>query len=184
MFFANNYTYSNFNMGSSMFWVPDTFTDLLKYDATRLSVQAAGAMSLARLRHLPSFFRDSQRLYGDALLSLAKLWQDKGADKDAVLLTVQFLGVFEVLAAFNTARSSWVTHLHGLGHLLRDHQGSSKLGARMLLQSRSQAVVNALQTKTVVPDIYLSPKQQIPHSENPHIVQSNSADMRVNPLPN
>ena len=142
-------------------------------------------MALARLHRSSEYFREAQKLYGQALLSLADSWK-RSADleKDAILITILFLGFFEILASYDSSsRQAWNSHLGGIGALLdmRSEQFfTTDFGARMLLQSRNQAILNALQTRTRIPDVFRRQKHQ-PHPlkqpMSPHIVASQRAEM-------
>ena len=159
-FLLNNFTCNGFaEKRSNLFWIPRNCDDLLKDDSAKLSVQCAGAMALARLRRSPEYLRRAQRDYSLAALSLVESWQqDAQNDKDAVFIAVLFLGLFELLASYDpSSRQSWTAHLDGLGGLL-EQRGEQHLhtefGLRMFRQSRSQVIVNALQTNTPVPEAY------------------------------
>jgi len=187
-FFANNFTWGRSSgPGTNLFWVPSNFDDILKHRSARLSTQSVGAMALARLHKSSYYLREAQRHYGLALLSLAELWQ-QGVDleKDAVLITVLFLGFFEVLASYSSSsRRGWTTHLGGIGMLLgmRDEEYfSTDLGARMLLQSRNQSILNALQTKTKVPEAFQRPIYRFKQPTSPDIMASHHAEMLLTRL--
>lgn len=177
-FFTNNFTCTMTNKGSNLLWIPANLDDLLKEDCARYSVQSVGAMALARLRRSPYYHREAQKNYG---LALIRLQQHVEAPKDAVLVTILFLGFFEVLASYDeSSRRSWTTHLGGLGLLLRKCDPrflTGEFGARMLLQSRSQVVLNALQTKKPIPATFQNLAQGFQRSMAPGLVHSDDADM-------
>lgn len=179
-FFANNFT--SRGKGTNLFWVPSHFGEILKNDSAKYSVQSVGAMALSRLQRSTHYYREAQKLYGIALLSLAELWrQHLVVDKDALMIATLFLGFFEVLASdLSSSRQSWMIHLGGLGFLLKTHKDqiqNTGFGVRMLVQSRSQVILNALQTKTPVPMEYQSLGYGIPQTEKPEIVQHGSAEI-------
>lgn len=181
-FFANNFTCNPSNRGNNLFWIPSNFDDLLKEDCARYSVQSVGAMALARLQRSPYHYREAQKNYSLAVLNLTEFWRQngEGAVKDAVLYTVLFLSFFEILASYDeSSRQSWTTHLGGLGLLLKQRGGeflSGSLGVRMLLQSRSQVILDALQTKRPVPEQYQSLKVPYQSFMPPQFVPSVDAD--------
>lgn len=181
-FFANSFTCNNFKPGTNLFWIPTNFEDLLKSDCTRFSVQSVGAMALARLQRSPYYYREAQRNYGLALLSLANVWnQQSGVDKDNILFTILFLSFFEVLASYDSnTRESFLAHLRSLGTLLgrRDEQFfRSSLGARMLFQSRAQAITDALRNKAHVPEMYQKQLPPLSFALPPQMLQTNKADI-------
>lgn len=156
-FFTNNFTSHNANsFGDNLFGVPDNFNDLLKNGLVNLSIQSVGAMALARLRRSPYYLRRAQERYGSALIALAEVWRlDDDIERDAILLVVLFLSFFEILASFDTFNQSWLAHMQGLRGLLqrRAHLGTtSTFGVRVAAQTQSQAIHNALQTSTAVPE--------------------------------
>jgi len=168
-FFTNNFTCGRSRPGTTLFWMPSNFDDLVKTDCARLSLHSVGAMALARQQRSSDLFRDAQKMYGLALLSLAKVWSHEAEiDKDAIQLAVLFLGFFEILASYEpSSRESWITHIGSLGALFARRQGEffkSEFGSRMLLQSRTQAIVNALQTRTAVLEVFQHASQKNPQS--------------------
>lgn len=161
-FFANNFTCTGApNSRSNLFWVPGNFNDLLNVNTARYSVLAVGAMALARLRRSPYYLREAQRMYSTAVLSLTNNWNGLAiSDKEAVYTAILFLSFFEVLALYDlSSRQSWMTHLRGIGGLLQTEDSRpmrTEFAACMLLQSRSQVIMNALQTKTPVTGVFAS----------------------------
>lgn len=163
--------------------MPNNLEDLLKEAPARFSVQSVGAMALARLRRSAYHHREAQKYYGLALLSLKESLHQHQLEevKDAVVITILFLGFFEVLASYdNASRQSWTTHLGGLGVLL-NQRGDAFLrgdfGAKMLKQSRSQSIMNALQTRTPVPEAFRDLSKRLPRSMPPNLVASDDADV-------
>ncbi|KAK0123652.1 hypothetical protein ONS95_008664 [Cadophora gregata] len=148
-------------MRSNLFWIPQSFNDLLKDDCAKLSVQCAGAMAIARLKRSQYFLREAQKKYGVAVLGLAQQWQTGGsAGQDTTFIAILFLCFFEILACYDAScPKAWRAHLYGLGSLF-EQRGEEYLrtefGARIFRQTRSQIIVNALQTKVSVSGVFKS----------------------------
>lgn len=161
-FFTNNFTCTGtLSSRSNLFWVPGNFDDLLKHDTARFSVLAVGAMALARLQRSPHYLREAQKMYSTAALSLTDSWKNiQFESKEAIYIAVSFLSFFEVLALYDpSSRQSWMTHLQGIGGLLQSKEGRpvpTDFTVHMLLQSRSQVIMYALQNKTPVRGIFAS----------------------------
>lgn len=150
-FFTNNF------MGQdNLFIVPHDLETLLKDRLVNFSFQSAGSMALALLKHDVYYYHKAQQTYGTALNTLAQAWQQNdGLERDSTLLTVLLLSFFEMLASFDSSHNSWLAHLSGLGGLLRLRQQKgvqTPFGRRIMLQTQSQVIHDALQTKTAVPD--------------------------------
>lgn len=180
-FFTNNFVCSGARRGTNLFWVPNNFDDLLKDESASHSIQSVGAMALARLQRSTYYYREAQKYYGLALLSLAESWRhDVATNKEATMIAILFLGFFEVLASdLSTSRQSWMTHLGGLGVFLAQCQKqlqNTSFGARMLLQTRSQVILNAIQTKSPVPAQFQSLSKGMNLSMALHVVQADAAD--------
>lgn len=184
-FFANNFTCRH--TGTNLFWVPDNFDDILHEHSARCSVQCVGAMAMARLFRSSYFYRVAQKLYGTALLSLSEVWrQDIKIRSEATIVAILFLGFFEVLASdLSTSRQSWMAHLKGLGFVLNQHDEKIQdpvFLARMLMQSRSQVILNALQTKTAVPEQWQVPCRSMSWRFPPIVTQHNNANVLLTRL--
>lgn len=182
-FFANNFTCTgSLANRSNLFWVPTNFVDLLKDNTTHISVQCVGAMALARLQRSAYYLREAQRMYSTAVISLNKRWNEgKSHNEESVFLAVLFLAFFEVLACYDpSSRQSWVTHLGGIGALFQtcSHQFlTSDFSVRMLLQSRSQVIMFALQTKTPVTGRFADTSLPIRRAIPAHLKPSDDLDI-------
>lgn len=159
-FFANNFIDGDsIGMRNNLFWVPSNFNETLKTDCVRLSVQSVGAMALTRLRHSPEHIAEAHERYSMALLSLAAVWrQGIELKRDTFSLAAIFLGFFEILASYDKrSHLSWRTHLSGLASLFETCDTEylqTDFGARMFRQTRSQVLMDSLQSRTPLPEAF------------------------------
>lgn len=160
-FFANNFACSDSaHTRRNLLWLPKNFYELLKEDSARLSAQSIGCMALARLQNSSHHYQQAQNKYGQALFSLASTWRhDASVDTDGICLAVMFLGLYEILSTNDSSsRVHWTRHLSGLGALLENRLATGRMSEfciRMFLQTRSQAILHALQSGTPVDEKFV-----------------------------
>ncbi|KFY33073.1 hypothetical protein V495_08460 [Pseudogymnoascus sp. VKM F-4514 (FW-929)] len=157
-FFVANYVYqlNGYTRGHL-----DYLTDVFKRDSLDegllSSMKAVGLAGFAHSTHSPYLIRNARQQYIKAIRHTNAALRDPTAvKKDATLLTIIILGIFESVTG-GSLRSfrDWVAHVVGASDVVkvRGHEGIASLsGRRMLLQVTSNLLISCIQKGEALPD--------------------------------
>lgn len=187
-FFTSNFTCGDYSgLRNNLIWIPRDFSELLKTDYVKSSIQGCGAMALARLQRSPEYIEEAHRYHSSALSSLTQMWQQGQVfNRDAFSMAAFFMSFFEVQAQYDAvSRRSWRTHLDGIGSMFEPTDPQylhSEFGARLYRMTRSQVLIHSLQSRKPVPEKFASLAQEsvVP----PHFRPFDDADMLIARLAN
>lgn len=139
----------------------DYLTDIFKKDSLdeglHSSMKAVGLAGFAHSTHSPYLIKNARYQYIKAIQHTnAALRDPTAAKKDATLLTIIILGIFESITG-GSVRSlrDWVAHVMGASDVIkvRGHEGIENVsGRRMLLQVTSNLLISCIQKAEPVPD--------------------------------
>lgn len=157
-FFVANYVYElNGHTRGHL----DYLTDIFKKDNLDVglisSMKAVGLAGFAHSTHSPYLIKNARYQYIKAIRHTNAALRDPTAvKKDATLLTIIILGIFESITG-GSVRSlrDWVAHVVGAADVVkvRGHEGIESLsGRRMLLQVTSNLLISCVQKADPVPD--------------------------------
>ncbi|KFY11326.1 hypothetical protein V492_04525 [Pseudogymnoascus sp. VKM F-4246] len=157
-FFVANYVYAlNGHTRGHL----DFLTDIFKRDnldeGLVSSMKAVGLAGFAHSTHSPYLIKNARCQYIKAIQHTNAALRDPTAvKKDATLLTIIILGIFESVTG-GSIRSlrDWVAHVVGAADVIkvRGHEGIESIsGRRMLLQVTSNLLISCVQKAEPIPD--------------------------------
>ncbi|KAJ9144280.1 Fungal specific transcription factor domain-containing protein [Pleurostoma richardsiae] len=123
---------------------------------TRAVIEAFGMAGICNIFHAPQLMPKTRELYGRALAATNRALRDPiGVKADTTLLSVLFLGGYEIMTFTNWSQySSWAAHIEGATALLK-LRGPEKLsqepGIQLYIQLRSSILHSCLQRGISVP---------------------------------
>lgn len=157
-FFVANYVYA---LDGHTHGYLDFLTDVFKRDTLDeglvSSMKAVGLAGFAHSTHSPYLIKNARYEYVRAIRHTNAALRDPTAvKKDATLLTIIILGIFESITG-GSIRSlrDWVAHVMGAADVIkvRGHEGIKSIsGRRMLLQVISNLLISCIQKAEPVPD--------------------------------
>ncbi|OBT67350.1 hypothetical protein VE03_02998 [Pseudogymnoascus sp. 23342-1-I1] len=156
--FVANYVYAlNGHTRGHLDYLTDVFKKNNLDEGLLSSMKAVGLAGFAHSTHSPYLIKNARYQYIKAIQHTNAALRDPiAAKKDATLLTIIILGIFESVTG-GSLRSlrDWVAHVMGASDVIkvRGHEGIENIsGRRMLLQVTSNVLISCMQKAEPVPD--------------------------------
>lgn len=160
---ATNFFVANYVVGSNgptrghLDYLADVYLSQSLDEGLTSSMKAVGLAGFAHTTHSPYLIKNARSQYIKAIQHTnAALRSPVEAKKDATLLTIIILGIFESLTGSDQrSLRDWTSHINGASSVvkLRGYEGIETIaGRRMLVQVTSNLLISCIQRGDPVPD--------------------------------